>query len=63
MVGVLALLPITGIAWWLMGFPPGLRWIVVPMLPRMSVSLGMLAVLATIVVGCYGGLAWLREHL
>jgi hypothetical protein len=63
MIGLLTLLPIGGIGWWLMGYPPGWGWIVLPMLPGMPVSFGMLLVLGTIVLGCYGGLVWVRDHL
>ena len=63
MTGLVALLPIGGIAWWLMGFPPGWGWLVVPMFPQMPVSFGMLLVLASVVVGCGGGLVWLRDHV
>jgi hypothetical protein len=62
MAAWLTLLPIGGITWWMMGFPPGWGWMVVPMLPAMPVSLGMLLVLGTVVVGCYGGLVWFRDH-
>jgi hypothetical protein len=63
MPGLLMLLPIAGIGWWLMGFPPGWGWIVLPMFPPMPVSSGLLLVLGTVLVGCYGGLAWVRDHL
>jgi len=59
----LVVLPIAGIGWWLMGFPPGWGWLVLPILPAMPVSVGSLVVLATVVVGAYGGLAWLRNNL
>jgi len=62
MVYLLTLLPIGGIAWWLMGFPPGWGWLILPMFPPMPVSFGMLLVLGTVVVGCYGGLIWVRAH-
>jgi hypothetical protein len=57
------LLPVGGLGWWLMGFPPGCGWIVAPMISAMPVSLGMLFVLATVVVGAYGGLVWIRNNL
>ena len=63
MLGFLTLLPIAGIAWWLLGFPPGWGWIVLPMFPPMPVSFGMLVVLGTAVAGCYAGLVWLRGRL
>jgi hypothetical protein len=53
MAGLLALLPIASVAWWLIGFPPGWRWLVLPMFRLMPVSFGMLLVLGTVVVGCY----------
>jgi hypothetical protein len=63
MAGWLMLLPVGGAAWWLLGFPPGWGWIVVPMIPSMPVNLGMLVVLATVVIGLYGGLVWVRSSL
>lgn len=63
MSGWLMLLPVGGLAWWWLGFPPGWGWLVVPMIPSMPVNLGMLLVLATVVIGAYGGLAWFRNHL
>ena len=62
MAGWLMLLPVGGLGWWLLGFPPGWGWIVVPMIPAMPVSLGMLLVLATVVIGAYGGLVWVRNN-
>ena len=56
-------LPVAGIGWWLLGFPPGWGWLVVPMIPGMPVTFGMLVTLATIVIGAYAGLAWLRNNL
>jgi hypothetical protein len=63
MVRLLTLLPIGGIGWWLMGFPPGWSWLILPVFPPMPVSFGMLLVLGMVVFGCYGGLIWLRDHL
>jgi len=62
MTAWLMLLPVGGGLWWLLGFPPGWGWIVAPMIPAMPVNLGMLVVLMTLVVGLYGGLAWLRSN-
>ena len=59
----LLLLPVAGVGWWLLGFPPGWGWIVQPMLPYMPVNVGMLVVLATVVAGAYGALAWWRNNL
>lgn len=59
----LMLLPLGGAAWWLFGFPPGWGWLVWPMISGMPVSLGMLVVLATVVIGCYSALVWLRGNL
>lgn len=59
----LTLLPIGGIAWWLLGFPPGWGWLVLPIVPPMPVNIGEVVVFGTIVVGLYGGLAWLRNNL
>jgi hypothetical protein len=55
--------PVAGIGWWLLGFPPGWGWIVLPVIPNMPVSLGQLLSLATVVFGAYAGLAWLRNNL
>jgi hypothetical protein len=56
-------LPVGGVAWWLLGFPPGWGWLVLPMIPSMPVSLAMLVVLAAVVIGAYSGLVWLRGNL
>ena len=63
MTGWLMLLPVAGIGWWILGFPPGWGWIVLPLIPTMPVNFGMLLVLATVVVGLYGGLIWARSNL
>ena len=59
----LLLLPVAGIGWWLLGFPPGWGWLVVPMIPTMPVSVGLLITFGTVVVGAYAGLVWLRNNL
>ena len=51
-------LPLPGLGWWLLGFPPGWGWLVQPMLPSMPVSMGMLVVLALVVVASWL-LVWL----
>ena len=56
-------LPVAGIGWWLLGFPPGWGWLIVPLIPSMPVNLGMLITLATVVIGMYGGALWLRSNL
>jgi len=43
--------------------PTRLGWLVLPMIPAMPVSFGMLLVLATAVIGAYAGLAWVRNSL
>jgi hypothetical protein len=58
----LMLLPVGGLFWWWLGFPPGWGWIIVPMVPNMPVSVGTLVTLATVLVGGYAGLAWLRNN-
>ena len=58
----LTLLPVAGIGWWLLGFPPGWGWLLFPFIPSMGVSVGILITLATVVVGLYAGLIWLRDH-
>jgi hypothetical protein len=47
------LLPLPGFGWWLMGFPPGWGWLVVPMFPPMPVNVGMLIVLALVLIGLW----------
>ncbi len=59
----LMLLPVAGIGWWVLGFPPGWGWIVLPMIPSMPVSLGMLVTLAAVVVGLYSTATWVRNRL
>jgi hypothetical protein len=59
----LLLLPVAGIGWWLLGFPPGWGWLVVPLIPTMPISIGILVTLATVVIGGFAGLAWLRNNL
>ena len=59
----LLLLPLAGIGWWLLGFPPGWGWLVLPVIPSMPVSVGSLISLSLVVVGAYAGLAWLRQNL
>ena len=39
------------------------RFFILPMLPGMPIAGGHLVVLATIVIGAYGFLAWYRENL
>jgi len=59
----LLLLPLAGVGWWLLGFPPGWGWLVVPVIPTMPVSVGSLISLVAVVVGAYAGLAWLRQNV
>jgi hypothetical protein len=56
-------LPVAGIGWWLLGFPPGWPWLLFPVIPGMPVTVGLLVTLATVVVGTYAGLVWLRDNL
>jgi hypothetical protein len=56
-------LPVAGIGWWALGYPPGWGWLILPMIPPMGVSLGGLITLATVVIGLYVGLIWLRGNL
>lgn len=51
-----------GLGWWLLGFPPG-GWIVAPIVPTMPVNAGELLALVAVVIGLYGGLAWVRNNL
>jgi hypothetical protein len=57
------LLPVGSVGWWLLGFPSGWGWIVASMIPAMPMSVGMLLVLATVVIGAYTGLIWVRSNL
>ncbi|HEX8968638.1 MAG TPA: hypothetical protein VF937_12210 [Chloroflexota bacterium] len=59
----LMIVPVAGVGWWLLGFPPAWGWLVVPMLPGMPISAAMLVSLAAVVFGAYAGLAWLRNNL
>jgi hypothetical protein len=59
----LLILPLAGISWWLLGFPPGWGWLVIPVIPTMPVTIGMLVTLATVVIGAYAGVAWLRNNI
>jgi hypothetical protein len=59
----LLVLPVAGIGWWMLGFPPGWGWLVIPLIPTMPVNVGMLVALATVVIGAYAGLAWVRNNL
>ena len=57
------LLPVACIGWWLLGFPPGWGWLFFPIIPSMGVSVGVLIALASVVVGLYAGLLWLRDNV
>jgi hypothetical protein len=57
------LVPVAGVSWWLLGFPPGWGWLVVPVIPSMPITVGMLLSLATVVFGLYAALAWYRNNL
>jgi hypothetical protein len=59
----LMLLPLGGLVWWLLGFPPGWGWLVLPMIPGMPVTVGMPVVLAAVVIGGYSALVWLRNTI
>jgi hypothetical protein len=59
----LLLLPLAGLGWWVLGFPPGWGWLILPIIPTMPVSVGLLITLGTVVFGAYAGLAWLRSNL
>ena len=62
----LLILPLAGISWWLLGFPPGWGWLVIPVIPvipTMPITIGMLVTLATVVIGAYAGVAWLRNNM
>jgi hypothetical protein len=51
------------LVWWLLGFPPGWGWLVLPMIPGMPVTVGMPVVLAAVVIGGYSALVWLRNTI
>lgn len=57
----LMLLPLGGVGWWLLDFPPGWGWLVLPTIPGMPVTVGMPVVLAAVVIGGYSALVWLRN--
>jgi hypothetical protein len=57
------LLPFAGVGWWLLGFPPGWGWLVLPLIPTMPMSVASLIALGTVVVGAYAGLVWPRNNL
>jgi hypothetical protein len=59
----LMLLPVAGIGWWALGFPPGWGWLVIPPIPTMPVNAGEVISLGLVVVGLYAGLAWFRNNL
>jgi hypothetical protein len=59
----LMLLPVAGIGWWALGFPPGWGWITVPIIPDMPVNAGELISMGLVVLGLYGGLVWLRNNI
>jgi hypothetical protein len=59
----LLLLPVAGAGWWMLGFPPGWGWIVVPPIPSVPVNVGEVVSLGLVVLGMFGGLAWLRNNL
>lgn len=59
----LAVLPIAGIGWWMLGFPPGYGWLVLPVIPTMPVNLGELISVGLVVLGMWGLLAWLRNNI
>lgn len=42
---------------------PGWGWLVLPTIPGMPVTVGMLVVLAAVVIGGYSALVWLRNTI
>ncbi len=58
----LLILPVLGIGWWMIGFWPG-GWLVVPVMPQMPVTPGMLISLVLVVAGLFGFLYWLRDNI
>ena len=59
----LNLLLLGGAVRWLLGFPPGGGWLVLPMLPGTPVSLGMVLILAAVMLGGYTAPARLRGNI
>jgi hypothetical protein len=59
----LLLLPVAGVGWWALGFPPAWGWLVIPPIPTMPVTVGEVISLGLVVVGLYAGLAWFRNNL
>jgi len=44
-------------------FPPGWGWLVIPIIPTMPITIGVLVTLAAVVIGAYAGVAWLRNNI
>ena len=59
----LLVLPVLGVGWWALGFPPGWGWIVTPVIPTTPVTPGELVVFGTCVLGLFGFLYWLRYNI
>jgi hypothetical protein len=57
-----ALVPVLGIGWWALGYPPGWDWLIFPLIPTMGVSLGVLVTFATVLLGLYAAVIWLRDN-
>jgi hypothetical protein len=57
------LLPIPAVGWWLLGFPPGWGWLLVPMFPPMPISVGILVVFALVLVGMASAIRLAVENL
>ena len=47
-------LPLPGLGWWLLGFPPGGAWLIAPLFPSIPISLGTLLILLLVLVGVWG---------
>jgi hypothetical protein len=57
------LVPVLGIGWWVLGFPPGWDWLIFPLIPSMGVSLGVLVTFGTVLLGLFVAVTWLRDKL
>jgi hypothetical protein len=55
--------PVAGIGWWALGYPPGWDWLIFPLIPSMGVSVGVLVTFGTVLVGIYAALIWLRNNV
>jgi hypothetical protein len=43
-------------------YPPGWDWLIFPLTPTMGLSLGVLVTFATVLLGLYAAVIWLRDN-